>query len=227
MKKLISVVLSLFVIAAALKFNSTGADNNIVKRVNSSKKRIAITFDDGPHYKYTEEILDILKEYNVKATFFVIGTNAERFPEIVEREVEEGHEIGNHTYDHVYLKGIDSSDIDKQISGAECALADACDYTPKLLRPPGGMYDEKLPLEARKMGYTIVLWSVDTRDWSHPAVSTVVDGVLGHIRNGDIILMHDFIGGAPSPTPEALKTILPALIADGYEFVTVSELISD
>lgn len=227
MNKLISVFIA-GIVFLNFSINADAVDNNgVVRRVASEKKRIALTFDDGPHYKYTEEILNILEEFDVKATFFIIGSNADMHPELIELEIEKGHEVGNHTYDHVYLKGIDSTEIDKQISDAESVIADVCDYTPKLLRPPGGLYDEKLPAEAEQMGYTIILWSIDTRDWSHPAVDAIVSGVVNKVRSGDIILMHDFIGGAPSPTPEAVKRIIPKLLDMGYEFVTVSELLEE
>lgn len=200
--------------------------SNVVRKVSITKKLIALTFDDGPHFKYTEEILEILSQYNIRATFFVVGENAERYPNIVEREIKEGHEVGNHTYKHEYLKGKCADEIEFQISETESVLSGSCDYTPKLLRPPGGLYDGTLSDEALKMGYTVVLWSIDTRDWSHPDVSSIVENIKKETDSGDIILMHDFIGGAPSPTPNALRTVLPWLINEGYEFVTVSELIS-
>lgn len=226
MKRIVALItaLSLSVISAFLPY--AAEETNVVRSVSSSKKQIALTFDDGPHFKYTEEILEILSIYNVKATFFVIGENAEKYPRIVEREIDEGHEVGNHTYKHVYLKGKCEEEIKSQISSVETVLADTCDYTPKLLRPPGGLYDVTLSKEAAKMGYTVVLWSVDTVDWSHPTVESIVENVKKEVDGGDIILMHDFIGGAKSPTPDALRAILPELINEGYEFVTVSELIA-
>ena len=186
--------------------------------------KIALTFDDGPHYKYTAEILDILEEYDVRATFFVIGSNAVKQPSLIERELAEGHEVENHTYGHVYLKKLCDDDIKSQVMDNESTIAGIADYTTRLIRPPGGIYDERLPKIASEMGYKIVLWSVDTCDWEHKPSKRIAENVLDNVKAGDIILMHDFIG-RNSPTPEALKIMLPELIERGYKFVTVSELI--
>ena len=187
--------------------------------------KIALTFDDGPHPVYTPQILDTLKEYGVHATFFLIGENAERNPELVRRILREGHEIGNHTYLHKNLKEHTSGGIYEEIALAEEVILRIADQRTKLLRPPGGLYDKLVCETAHRLDYDIILWTVDTLDWKHPTPEEIIAKVESAVQCGDIILCHDFIGGAPSPTPEAIKKIIPDLLGQGYEFVSVSELI--
>jgi polysaccharide deacetylase family sporulation protein PdaB len=200
-------------------------ERNIFSSVENGDKKIALTFDDGPHEKYTAEILDILKEENVPATFFVIGENAKSCPELIKRELAEGHEIGNHTYSHMFLKNKSSAVISREILDAETALYEVADYRSKLLRPPGGLYDSAVCASARECDYSMILWSVDTRDWAHTPAEQIAKSVLENVKSGDIILMHDYISGK-SPTPKSLRAIIPKLKSDGFTFVTVSELIS-
>ncbi len=191
---------------------------------NESKK-IAITFDDGPHPRYTPVILDILAEYNAHATFFLIGDNAKNYPELLTRIQKEGHEIGNHTYLHENLQKNTPQTISQQILDAERTILELTDQRTKLLRPPGGLYDKQVCDTASALDYEVILWTIDTKDWSHPTVEEIVEKVKTNIKSGDIILCHDFIGGGSTPTPDALRQILPDLLSKGYEFVTVSELI--
>ena len=190
-------------------------------------RKIALTFDDGPHPRYTDMILDILQKYNVKATFFVIGKNAELYPEPLRRAVREGHEIANHTYSHLYY---DKSGIEKyteDIARAQTLLKERFGVTPAFFRPPGGKCGEKLTERLETLGLRCVLWSwrTDARDWASPSAESVASCVLSTVRGGDIVLLHDYVSGK-SPTPRALETIIPGLIARGFEFVTVSELFS-
>lgn len=188
-------------------------------------KRVALTFDDGPHPRYTPQILDILKEYDVKATFFMVGSNADYHPELVERVLAEGHEIGNHTYNHYHTVNMKSEELTRDILACGEALARFTDgKAPKLFRPPEGVFNEDIKALCEKEGYTIVMWSVDTRDWAHTPIPDIVAGVRANVQDGAIILMHDFIG-KKSPTPAALRQIIPMLQRSGYEFVTISRLL--
>ena len=219
--KIISLLLVPFTIVFAKRaFASDGS----VCRVETEDKSVALTFDDGPHCKYTEEILDILREYGVKATFFIIGSNAENYPSLVQREIGEGHEVESHTYDHKYLKCLDYKDTLSEIEKNEEVINSIAGTEFRLIRPPGGLYGDTLKKLARERGYRIVLWSVDTEDWRRPAADHIVKYTLSAVKSGDIILMHDFVSGRSS-TPEALRTIIPSLLSEGYRFVTVSELI--
>lgn len=192
---------------------------------NNEKKLIALTFDDGPHYKYTAEILDILSENNAKATFFVVGSLAERYPELILRELAEGHEIGNHTWSHPKMSKLTPEQLNTEIIKTERVLNEIADYRPKLFRPPEGSYKKGVDAVAKKNDYSVIIWTVDTRDWAHTPVDKIVQEVLDNTVSGSIILCHDFIG-RDSPTPDAIRKFIPALQAEGYEFVTVSELIN-
>lgn len=202
------------------------SESCVVRRVPAASGKIALTFDDGPHEHYTEEILDILAKYDIKATFFVIGTNADTYPELIRKELEAGHEVENHTLSHVYLKKATDVEIKEEMIESQSIIASITDYKTKFLRPPGGLYDGRLTSIANELGYKIVLWSLDTCDWAHPTPENIAANVLEDVRGGDIILMHDYIGGN-SPTPMALEIMLPKLIERGFEFVTVSELLEE
>ncbi len=220
---LISIQYVSLPIAAAEE--SIGAEKSVYSSHANESKKIAITFDDGPHPRYTPIILDILAEYNAHATFFIIGDNAKNYPELLCRIQKEGHEIGNHTYLHENLQKNTPQTIRQQILDAERTILELTDQRTKLLRPPGGLYDEQVCKTAHALDYEVILWTIDTKDWSHPTVDEIVEKVETNIKSGDIILCHDFIGGGSTPTPDALRRILPDLLREGYEFVTVSELI--
>ncbi len=191
----------------------------------AGEKQIALTFDDGPHPAYTREILSILAEYDIRATFFIIGVNAETWPGLVEETVAAGHEIGNHTYRHANLRRESYDTIRGEILGMENVLWQQTEVRPHLFRPPGGLYGDEVCRAAADLDYTVILWTVDTRDWAHTPVEEIVENVLTSTESGDIILFHDYVA-APSPTPAALRQIIPALLERGYTFVTVSELLS-
>ena len=198
--------------------------NEAVYRHNTDKKRVALTFDDGPHYKYTAEILDILDEYGAKATFFVVGELAERYPELILRELAEGHEIGNHTWSHPKMKKLTVDSLKQEILKTEELLNEIADYRPKLFRPPEGSFSPLAEKTAENIDYEVILWTVDTRDWALAGTEEIVSNVKKNVRNGSIILFHDFTRDG-AHTLDALKILLPYLISEGYEFVTVSELI--
>ena len=217
-----------FFLIAVLLITPIGASEEQLADVyfscENSQKRIALTFDDGPHYKYTAEILDILDEYGVKATFFVVGQLAERYPELVLRELEEGHEVASHTWSHPNIVTLPEDSIVKELSATEQYLYSLAEYRPKLFRPPEGKCMDSVRKAAGRFDYEVILWTVDTRDWAHTSADQITKTVLDNTASGSIILCHDFIG-RESHTPEALRRFIPELIKNGYEFVTVSELI--
>ena len=194
------------------------------ERTSCDEKLIALTFDDGPHKKYTSEILDILDEYSIKATFFVVGVCAEKYPEIIAREIASGHEIGNHTYSHLHLRNANISEIAGEIDKTEQLLMENNGYSTTLFRPPEGVCNDTVRAVAKNMNYSLVLWTVDTRDWVPSSCESIVNSVLSSVDGGEIILMHDYVVGK-SNTPDALRIIIPKLIEEGYRFVTVSELL--
>ncbi|RJG21013.1 polysaccharide deacetylase family protein [Paenibacillus thiaminolyticus] len=201
---------------------------DIVWEVPSAGKRIALTFDDGPDPKNTPAILELLKQHDAKATFFLVGWRVKDNPELVKRTVREGHEVGNHSYYHKYFRrGISAAEIKEDMMKAHRVIKEVTGTAPHLYRPPGGYYNQQLVDVARANDYRIVMWSwhQDTKDWSSPGVQRIVNKVLNSARNGDIVLMHDFAEGR-AQTVEALKQILPELKKRGYSIVTVSELMS-
>ena len=222
MRRLIISLTAVLLVLIPLRADEQLAD--VYFSCENTEKRIALTFDDGPHYKYTAEILDILKEYNIKATFFVVGQLAERYPDLILREISEGHEVASHTWSHAHLTLLSDKSLEDEISATEDLLYELAEYRPTLLRPPEGKYGENLLRVAGKLDYEVILWTVDTRDWAHTPTDKIVETVLNNTESGSIILCHDFIGGE-SPTPDALRQFIPKLIENGYEFVTVSDLI--
>lgn len=216
--------LVIFIIILAF---STSAENRCVYSSNDKcTNKIAMTFDDGPHPKQTEEILNILDKYNVKATFFVIGVNVKNYGKSLDSVIKKGHEIGNHTYSHHVLKSMSKENILDEISNTENELLRQYGYEPKLLRPPCGAYDSTLIDIATENEMKIVLWNIDTEDWAHTSVDNITKNVLKNVRGGDIILFHDYISGKTN-TAAALDILIPRLKEMGYEFVTVSELLQD
>jgi len=203
-----------------------GKSNVIVANRNASKQ-VALTFDDGPSNNLTSEILDILSSYGIKGTFFVVGKNAEKYPEILRRSYAEGHEIGNHTFSHPDMRKITPEELDKEIGKTQAIIKEITGKEPTLFRPPGGYLSNNIVDKITSNNCKTVLWSwrQDTFDWKCPKASVVIDTVISNINDGDIILFHDYNTGV-SPTPEALKVIIPELLSKGYEFVTVSELVN-
>ncbi|WP_227874393.1 polysaccharide deacetylase family protein [Tumebacillus algifaecis] len=198
----------------------------VVWEVPTEQKVIALTFDDGPDPRYTPQILEILKKYHAKATFFVVGSRVEKFPEIAKREVKEGHELANHTYGHPTMTKISAESLREEIDKAEAVVTTVTGTKPSTFRPPGGVYNDTVVNTAKTAGYLVVMWSwnQDTRDWSNPGVDKIVDRVLSNVHNGGIVLFHD-MGGDRSQTVSALEKIMPELVKKGYRFLTVSELL--
>ncbi len=199
-------------------------DDLVYYRHRNDRMDIALSFDDGPHPSYTPEILSILDEYGVTATFFMVGENVQYWPEVAESVIAAGHEVGNHSYDHARLSSLTETGVREQISRCEEAIASVGEYRPHLLRPPEGCLSQTVRKLSRELDYRIILWDIDTRDWAHTPPGKIAQNILDNVQAGDIILMHDYIGH-DSPTPEALRLVLPELLARGYRFVTVSELI--
>ncbi len=203
------------------------AEKRAVYNSNSNEKRkIAITFDDGPHPRNTLEILDVLDEYNVKATFFIVGVNAKNYPSPLSMIVKRGHEIGNHTYSHTALKDKTKDAIYEEIVRAEKEIKNTTGAKTTLLRPPCGLYDKNTVEFALENNYKVVLWNIDTHDWAHATTSNMVSNIEKNVKGGDIILFHDYISGVNN-TAEALRIIIPLLQKQGYEFVTAGELLQN
>ena len=202
----------------------------VFTEVKTSQKVVALTFDDGPYPPYTEEILDILKEYKVTATFFVLGKNAEKFPELVRREVAEGHQIGNHTYDHIDLLKEDRKTIADEVDRTNKIILTITGQVPRVMRPPHGFRDAVVMEVMAERGLNVVEWSVASRDWTNPGTDVIVERTVSKVKNGSVILLHDGDGVAQAASREqtvrAARQIIRELLAQGYKFVTVSEILT-
>ncbi|MBE6638129.1 MAG: polysaccharide deacetylase family protein [Ruminococcaceae bacterium] len=223
MKGLIAVLLSL-TLSLGEPVYQNDSERQIYCSAPNDEKKIALTFDDGPHPIYTEQILSILREYGIKATFFTIGENVKYYPDIFEMVLNDGHEIGNHTFSHPHMRSENTNELMDEICMTENLFRQKGAANTKLFRPPEGVCSDTVCATAKQMGYAIILWTVDTKDWSHTPPEKIVNGVTERVKSGDIILFHDYIA-SPSPTPDALRKLIPELLAKGYRFVTVSELI--
>lgn len=224
------VVLAAFFFFNRYVYRGFGLQPELFRVGNPELPFIALTFDDGPDPLYTPMILDILQEKDVPATFFMIGRHAERYPDIVQRIVDEGHDIGNHTYSHRNLYGLDEKSTWHEIAKADEVISKVAGTKPYLFRPPRGMYTNASIRFAHELGYTTVLWSVSSRDWAEISAGQLARHVLKNTRGGDILLFHDsgsFIGtygGYRYNTVNALPRIIDELQAQGLHFVTVSQL---
>lgn len=221
--KRITVVIALLVLSL-LPCSAAGTQITY-RRVDNMEMKIALTFDDGPHPYYTRQILEILKKYNIKATFFFVGQNIKNYPDAAEMVYESGHEIGNHTYTHHRVRSMENGELLTEMNRCDDAIFEINEYRTRLFRPPEGLFDDVVESAAENMDYSIILWSIDTRDWELHTPQRISEDVVNNIKSGDIILMHDYIG-RKSPTPEALELFIPVLIQRGYKFVTVSELMN-
>ncbi len=212
-----------FAMCLSVLFSIGGSAAHVYHSNPNGAKRIALTFDDGPHPTQTKRILDLLDTYGVKATFFMIGVNVENYPDSAREVLERGHEVGNHTYSHSHLNQMGTGRLSEELEKCEDVLEDLCEYRPHLFRPPEGYISDGVMECAEQGDYSLVLWSVDTRDWEVKNADQIVETVLSKVKAGDIILMHDYVH--QSKTPEALEILLPKLLALGYEPVTVGELL--
>ncbi|NLL01756.1 MAG: polysaccharide deacetylase family protein, partial [Mollicutes bacterium] len=183
---------------------------------NKNKKLIAFTFDDGPS-KYTLELLNILDEFNAKASFFLVGYNIRIRNEIVVEMFNRGFEIGNHTIDHSRLTAFNCEKANNKINQNNELFVNLTGNEMRLLRPPYGSINKQL---RECIDHPVILWSVDSRDWETRNRDAVVHEVLSHVKEGDIVLFHDLY----STTIDAIKILLPILYADGFKVVSVSEL---
>lgn len=184
------------------------------------KPSIAITFDDGPSSRYTGRLLDGLKERNVKASFFLIGENAEENPVLVERIYKEGHLIGNHTYSHVQMTHLSEEAAVREIEKTDQVISAITGEHVAYMRPPFGAWQRELEV---RMEVLPVLWSVDPLDWTTENVDEIVSKVVTEVEEGDIILLHDCYASSV----EAALQIVDILQKEGYEFVTVDRLLID
>jgi peptidoglycan/xylan/chitin deacetylase (PgdA/CDA1 family) len=195
------------------------------------KKRIALTYDDGPNDPHTERLLDVLGRHNVRATFFFIGKYVRLRPEIVRAVHSAGHVIGNHTYTHPLLTFTSAADVRQELTACRAALQDAIGEHSNLFRPPFGGRRPGVLAIAREFGLEPVMWNVTGYDWNAPPAAAIEQKVSKQIRGGDVILLHDGghkqMGADRSQTVLATDSLLKLYKSEGYEFVTIPEMLAD
>ena len=181
-------------------------------------KRVALTFDDGPDPNVTNQILDLLEKYHAKATFFMLGSRVQYYPSLVHDVHEAGHEIGNHTWNHPVLTKLSSAEVLEEYNSTQDAIAATLGVGATIFRPPYGATNARvgglIPIPS-------VNWSIDTLDWKHRDAKKLLPAVQNHMHNNAIILMHDI----HQSTEDGLEGVLAYLQAEGYQFVTVSEIL--
>lgn len=185
-----------------------------------NKKLLALTFDDGPS-KYTDELLNILKEKNIKATFFIMGQSLEKNPNILEKEIKNGNEIGIHCYSHKLFTRLTEDQIKEQIKKTYNLIYEDCSISPKLIRVPYGSLNNKVKNVLNNLELTSVLWNVDSLDWKFKNTTKTYNYVLKRTTGNDIILMHDTF----RTSVKAAEKIIDHYLSEGYTFVTVSEFL--
>jgi peptidoglycan/xylan/chitin deacetylase (PgdA/CDA1 family) len=236
LRKGLGILFASFVLFAGFSEANENQNSNETKLANGSNeatpiiysgsdeiKEVALTFDDGPHPVLTLQLLEILKRYHVRATFFVLGERVKLYPWTLQKIAEEGHEIGNHSYSHPSLDRLSNEQIENEISRTQEIIKNTIGIEPSLFRPPYGAYHHNASEICGEHQLKIVLWSVDPQDWLYRDENHVYEYVTHHVKNGSIILCHDI----HSTTVYAIPQIIESLLEQGYEFKTVSEIFAD
>ena len=218
-------------LSAVMLFTEIGmaATKGFICQGSGHKKQVALTFDDGPHPSHTPQILNLLNEYQARATFFVLGRHAAYYPRLIRKLVESGQEVENHSFSHLRFPPENHKVWQSQLERTELELDLLGCPDHRLFRPPFSDYNQELLQFLANIRQRLILWSVDSADWREPDPLNIAVNVLSQVRPGSIVIMHDSdeTGAADrQPTVEALGLILPALEARGYRCVTVSELLS-
>lgn len=201
------------------KLRETPAGQSVATgRIYGYEKTVALTFDDGPHSRYTKELLDGLRERGVKATFFVVGENIEGNEDVIKQMYDDGHVIGNHTYSHVELTKLSKEAALLEIEKTNSLIEEITGEPVKYIRPPCGAWSETMLYE---VDMTPVFWNVDPKDWCTYQVSAVVNRIMDDVEDGDIILFHDIFDSSVAAALE----VVDRLLSMGYVFVTVDGII--
>ena len=235
LRRLLAVILIVF-IAVTVFFNryvyqGFGKQIDIIRRGTGEFKVVALTFDDGPDPLYTPAILDILKNYGVSATFFMVGRHVEQYPELARRIAREGHTLGNHTWSHRSLVPLSTEYTRLEIMRTHEIIEKVTGTPPRYFRPPRGIYSAFARDFLQEQGYTVVLWSVTSQDWLELPAGRIAARVLNRAGPGSILLFHDSgnlvstEGGNRINTVKSLPLVIEGLQEQGYFFLTVEELI--
>lgn len=187
-------------------------------------KVVALTFDHSWGNKFTPAILDTLKQNNLKVTFFIMGPWAKKFPEVSKQMVTDGHEIASHGYRHENYGDMTPEWVKEDIQKSHALIKEVTGVDPTLIRPPNGHYSQKSLKATDELGYKTIIWNVDSLDWKNPGRDVIIDRVMKRIKPGAIILMH--ASDTPVQTADALPILIQKIKAEGYQIITVGELLS-
>lgn len=196
-----------------------------IYEVKTDKKIVALTFDISWGNKTPMPVIEILKEHNIKCTFFLSGPWVKEYPEIVKRIKQDGHEIGSHGYKHINLSNLSKTEIKEEISKAHRNIKEVAGVEPSLIRTPNGDYSDHVIEAIHESNYEAIQWGTDSLDWMNPGVNSIIERVSKNVHPGDIILMH--ASDTCKQTAEALPDVIKNLKAQGYKFVVVSELLKE
>ena len=221
-------------LASAAGYHTMGPTSQLYGRnftgLPRGTKQLALTYDDGPIDPHTGHLLDVLAKYNIKATFFLIGRYVIQRPDLVRRHVEYGNPLGNHTWDHPNLIFSTPESLRSQLERTSQAIIDACGHKPTLFRPPFGGRRPGVFQEARRLGMTPIMWNVTCYDWTATSNEKIEANAIRQIRGGDVILLHDgghqAFGADRSHTVKATENLIRHYLDQGYEFVTIPQMLA-
>ncbi len=196
-----------------------------VTHVSTTSKLVALTFDDGPDPRYTPQILATLARNQAQATFFLLGSMVDKYPQLAQRIVAQGNEVANHGFRHLNCRNCSSTVTRQDIESAQAAIQQATGVKPTLFRYPYGKYNASSLRAVEQAGLTPIQWTVDSFDWRRPPPGTIANRVLSQVKPGSIVLLHDGGGSNRANTVAALELILPVLKKEGYRMVTVSRML--
>lgn len=220
------IVLIITLVGLAYSMGSIRVKEKFVSSIDTTDKIVCITFDDGPHPIYTRQILDILDNYHIQATFFMIGQRMEKYPEVVEEVLQRGHLIANHTYTHpLNLSSLPAETVKQEIEAWEAVMRTYYRYTPPLFRPPRGRIGGSVLTISTQKNYQTILWTVCADNRQARTPEQMAARVKQGIKPGGIILLHDGMSSIRWKDVEATRLIIPMLIEEGYHFVNLPDLL--
>ncbi|MDU2066000.1 MAG: polysaccharide deacetylase family sporulation protein PdaB [Sporomusaceae bacterium] len=202
-----------------------GHESLAIAGTRTDQKVVALTFDHSWGNKYTGSILDTLQSRNLKATFFIMGPWAKKFPEVAKRIATDGHEIGSHGYRHENYGDMGVEWVKEDIQKAHGLIKEVTGVDPVLLRPPNGHYSNQSIAAAQELGYKTIIWNIDSLDWKNPGKDVIIERVVSRLKPGAIILLH--ASDTPTQTAEALPELLDKIAGAGYKIVTVGDLLAN
>ena len=228
----LNILLVMLIVSISLIYNYLGYNQllNVFRNnsrelpvycVETPEKKIAISFDAAWGANYTEDLLAILKKYDVKTTFFLVGFWVDKYPEMVKRIDEEGHEIGNHSSKHPHMSQLSKEQIVEELTKTSSKIEAITNKKVALFRPPFGDYNNRLVTTSRELGLQVIQWDVDSLDYKDYGADAIVKRVLSKVKNGSIVLFHN----NATYTKDALPVILENLQKEGYKIVPISELV--